>query len=198
MLNISKTADPIPHVKFKKEVNPKNWNSYEFDIKRQLKSHMLDNEQEGYCPYCERQIDIDDSHIEHIEPKHKASKYKDYNNMLTSCNNPKTCGHAKKGKFSNDFLNPVLVEPMDFLKYKFETGEIIPVEKDQFHSNHQKAMETIDTLKLNEKGLLASRKRFNIEIGIMEENMNEKDLKLYLEGCLSDKLNFKTLIESYL
>ncbi|MCL1990713.1 MAG: TIGR02646 family protein [Defluviitaleaceae bacterium] len=198
MLKITKTLDPIHHVEFKKKRNPKSWDDYGPDIKSSLKTHMLDKEQDGYCPYCERMINVDTSHIEHIEPKHKASNYKAYDNMLTSCNDPQTCGHAKKGTFSNDFLNPVLIEPMNFLKYKFETGEIVPSKIDESHSDYQKAQFTIDTLKLNEKDLLASRKVFNLQIANMCTYMDDEAVKMALKGYLEDKLNFKTLIEFHL
>ena len=198
MLKINKTADLDKHIKFKKKNNPQSWDDYDTSIKRTLKAHMLEKEQEDYCPYCERQIDVDNSHIEHIEPKHRASKFKEYNNMLTSCNNPNTCGEAKQGSFSDYFLNPVLVDPMKFLKYEFETGMITPLEENETHSNHQKARETIDILKLNERNLLQSRKRFNLIIGDMESYMDTQEIRNILEGYLKDRENFKTLIQYHL
>jgi len=197
VIKINKTDDLDEHIKFKKKNNPKNWDDYEPGIKRVLKAHMLEKEQGDYCPYCERQIDVDDSHIEHIEPKHKSSNFKEYNNMLTSCNN-KTCGNAKGGTFPNNFLNPVLIDPMEFLSYKVETGEIIPIEKDETHLNYQKAVETIETLKLNEKNLLASRKVLNLQVRSLESYLDDDEIRFELEGYLEDKQNFKTLIQYHL
>ena len=74
MLKVNKSnSEPEFFTKFKRKEEPKNWDNFDFEIKRQLKIYMLENEQkienEYYCTYCELELDLDESQIEHIKPK---------------------------------------------------------------------------------------------------------------------------------
>ena len=54
MLKVNKQAEPDFYKKFKRKENLTSWNDYnKFNIKTDLKKFMLENEQDGYCPYCE-------------------------------------------------------------------------------------------------------------------------------------------------
>ena len=207
MIKINKTDDPLFHVDFKKKTTPKNWDDYsdknikdvrQKGIKVKLKAHMIEQEQDGYCPYCERKIAINNSHIEHIEPKHLASKFKDYDNLLASCNYPETCGAAKKGKFSPNFLNPVACQPMEILTYDLDTGEIQPLEEDARTITFKQANETIETLQLNEPNLLNTRKKFLVEIGQTVQCMDTDDVENYLTYLIDDKQPFKMMLKQQL
>jgi uncharacterized protein (TIGR02646 family) len=98
------------------------WNDYRAENKRKLKKYILDNEQFNLCCYCEKQITVAFSHIEHIKPKSLgvAALTFDYANLLVSCEgnhfneigdvSKNTCGHFKDENFDeNLFLNATLV-----------------------------------------------------------------------------------------
>jgi len=92
----------------------------EYKNKRKLKEYLLREEQNYLCGYCEAKVTLDNSHIEHIKPKHLDydSLTFEYSNLLVSCdgicfsaeNKPITCGHKKANKFDDTkFLNPTEV-----------------------------------------------------------------------------------------
>jgi len=197
MLKINKTEEPSFHTDFKKRGNPKNWNDYDHAIKAELKEHMLTKEQESCCPYCERKIrSINDSHIEHIEPKDRSSNFKDYYNMLTSCNGITTCGNFKLNKFSEKFINPISEEPSKFLIHSIESGKVMPLESlDDL--GRSRAIYTVDTLNLNDKQLVSERNKLNKELISIRLN-NEEVFRDYLAYYLKDSQSFKSLIELHL
>lgn len=144
------------------------WNKY--TKKKELKKHILENEQFYLCGYCESKVDLNNSHIEHIEPK--SNNYDkltfNYSNLLVSCNgqctlgkdNQETCGHKKDNNFNEKlFLNPNIKKNIrDNFKYT-NIGEITVS-----HKKNKKAKYTIDLLNLNsiesnlaEKRLIANR-----------------------------------------
>lgn len=100
------------------------WSGYLAENKRKLKKYILENEQFGLCCYCEKQITVSVSHIEHVKPKSLdvATLTFDYANLLVSCDgnhfneigdvSRNTCGHFKDKDENFDenlFLNPTLI-----------------------------------------------------------------------------------------
>lgn len=83
------------------------WSAYHSTKKRILKEHILKEEQNYLCCYCEDKIAMDNTHIEHVKPKHLDIENLtfDYNNLLVSCNGTcrnsvedttrYNCGHRK-------------------------------------------------------------------------------------------------------
>lgn len=147
----------------------KDWGKYKSKKKRELKLHILRNEQFFLCIYCEGKVTMNNSHIEHLRPK-DVNKYPgklfDYKNLTVSCNGdcqeyclddqPHTCGHAKANQYDEKlFLNPTELEDIeDYFIYDNEDGRILPSEKDP-----QRAMYMIYTvLKLNDPQLCMARK----------------------------------------
>jgi len=200
MLKVNKEIEPSFYIEFKKKNNPKSWNDYDkHPIKGELKEHMLIEEQDCYCPYCERGIhNNDECHIEHIRPKgtnEYAHMFQDYDNLLVSCDNQKTCGYFKKGNFSVDFINPVEDDPKKFLIFDLYSGKIKP---NKAHSDYRKASYTIKTLNLNEKGLLNERVNFLSMLSAMKEGYEENEFRECLQGFIKDGLNFKSIMELYL
>ena len=135
------------------EDKKKIWNKYK--EKRKLKEYILENEQNYLCGYCEAQVDLDNSHIEHIEPKINNLDLLtfEYSNLLVSCNGTcfsdekisNTCGH-KKGKNFNKklFLDPTKHKNIrEQFKY-LENGEIEPNGK-----KNKEAKYTLELLELN-------------------------------------------------
>ena len=147
----------------------RSWERYKSRKKRDLKLHILRNEQFYLCIYCEGKVNMNDSHIEHLRPKdiHKyPGKLFDYRNLTVSCNGdcqdlcsdgqPHTCGHVKSNLYDEKlFLNPTELEDIeDYFVYDSEDGRILPSEKAP-----NRAMYMIYTvLKLNDPQLCMARK----------------------------------------
>jgi uncharacterized protein (TIGR02646 family) len=127
----------------------------DYKEKRKLKEHILENEQNYLCAYCEAKVTLDDSHIEHIKPK--SLDYDlltfDYKNLIVSCNGTcfsedkrsLTCGHKKGNDFDEIlFLNPTKIKNIrDYFIYT-NNFYIAPSKLDK-----SKAKYTMDLLELN-------------------------------------------------
>ena len=148
------------------------WNDCKIS-KEPLRRYILKHEQNNLCIYCESKITSmkSSSHIEHIQPKHLdiPNLTFDYKNIAVSCNGngenisgDKTnynCGHRKDKNDTpyNDelFLNPVIEKDIrDYFKYDFDDCLICTSDKDI-----EKAQYMIDTLHLNDGGLLKAREK---------------------------------------
>jgi len=166
-----------------------DWDEIDTDVKEQLFKHLLVDEQSEYCPYCERKIlYVEPSgkkkyRIEHIYPRKgdDGAGYKEktfeYQNLIVSCDGTwigkeKTCDHAKAGKFDEGlFINPVEENPINFLKYSMDDGEISPV-KENGEQDYHRANYTIDLLQLNAEPLKHARRGY---IDLLIEKSSEAD-----------------------
>lgn len=142
------------------------WEDYPVS-KKPLKKHILQNEQNYLCIYCESKVELSDSHLEHIKPKAR-DKFPEltfnYSNIVVSCNGNchttneeyYSCGHIKDNEYDNlKFLNPVeLIDIRHYFKYNIDTGNIIESSKDI-----EKAKYMIKTLHLNDGALPLARKK---------------------------------------
>lgn len=164
MLKVDKKAEPSFLTDFKKRNEPKTWAEYNNgDIKPKLKDFMLDNEQEGCCPYCEVYIKEDKSHIEHIKPKDIFPKdFDNHDNLIACCMNKNTCGGSKGNKYGENFINPVIENPKEYLEYDLASGDIVPIYNEG--EKYERAIYTIDLLNLNYRKLSDARKIFSIII----------------------------------
>lgn len=192
MLKVNKQSEPDFYKKFKKKENPTSWNDYnKFKIKTDLKKFMLENEQDGYCPYCEQKIDFskEESHIEHIKPRNGGypELFQTYDNMITCCNEKSTCGNAKKDRYDDRlFINPAEENPEEYIDYDIMNGKVIP--KYLNGVGCEKAKYTIELLKLNNIKLVELRKR-------MIETMrylDKEDLDMYIQN---KDINFISLVK---
>lgn len=167
MLKINKISEPEFFTKFKRKEKPKNWDNFNFEIKRELKNYILENEQkikkEYYCPYCELEINLEESQIEHIKPKDKFPKlFSYYENFVVGCKDRKTCGQAKGNKWNEMFINPVIENPNEYFSYDVKTGKIIPLKENGL--KNEKALKTMEILNLNENKLCELRRTYIKEI----------------------------------
>lgn len=161
MFKIDKQEEPQFFKDYKKKNKITNWNDIDYEIKAELKKYMFENEQKYNCPYCELKIGLENSQIEHIKPKDKFPKeLKEYSNYLVGCTNKKTCGQSKGNRWSENFINPTIENPSDYLTYDIMSGKIIPTSEDD--KVLKKANETIEILNLNDKRLCEMRKTFII------------------------------------
>ena len=199
MLRVNKCRDPNFILKFKKKNAPKTWNDYNDGfIKNEIKAFILEHEQNRYCPYCEKSIyNINEGHIEHVKPKDLFPKlFQKYNNLLVSCNEKNSCGSAKQNKYSEEFINPVIEDPREFLTFNLASGEIVPLYKDLEDIRNSRATSTIELLNLNNYVLKDARKNLIQILEVYRENF--KEFNSYLQYFLDDGHNFPSLIRFYM
>lgn len=141
------------------------------ECKKLLHEHLV-NEQGRLCIYCERKIDKDISHIEHIKPKDTSGQYAhlvfDYKNLVASCNGDlcendsrkvykpedvHSCGHKKSNDFDEaNFLNPVHeVQISEYFTFDKDSGAIAAL------NGNAKAHYTLNLLNLNNTRLCHER-----------------------------------------
>jgi uncharacterized protein (TIGR02646 family) len=155
MFKISKN-EPDFFIKSKSKVKfPKNsnaWSSTEIEaIRPQLREHILLEEQNLLCAYCEKTVDDNpkNSNIDHFKLKAGhlfPEKTLDYTNLVVSCNTNGRCSsykdtHIKLKEDYNNIVNPIIENPDDFFDYLI-TGRIIAID------NNPKAEFTINIFQL--------------------------------------------------
>ena len=70
MLKVNKKkSEPEEFTKYKSKHKIINWDSFTPEIKQVLKQYLLEEQENSCCPYCEIEINLENSHIEHIKPK---------------------------------------------------------------------------------------------------------------------------------
>ncbi|MHC9544029.1 MAG: retron system putative HNH endonuclease [Vulcanimicrobiota bacterium] len=90
-------SDPPELVRFRVSNPGSSWNDPAFSPIRTLIRHQLNIEQENLCVYCEGSLDMDDGHVEHLQPRtHDPSLTFVYDNLAHSCSNQNHCGHYKQ------------------------------------------------------------------------------------------------------
>jgi len=171
-----------------------NWKDFtsESEIKKLLKKALLEEQENDCCPYCEIEINLNNSQIEHIKPKDKFPELLiDYDNLIACCLESKRCGNSKANKWDELFINPVTKNPEDYFEYDIKTGKIISIFKNG--EKYEKAEYTINLLNLNDNRLCEIRKRYIFEfLSYSNNNKNSlsnfpvkfPSLRRYLEGRL--------------
>jgi len=175
------------------------WNEYLAQNKRKLRKHILENEQNSLCCYCEGKINVENSHLEHIKPKSldPINLTFDYKNISVSCNGicdsgneREYCGHKKENSFDQTkFLNPTIIKNIrEYFKYEID-GEIISSGIDD-----EKVSYTILLLQLNtfNNYLQEARKKALVEFRESIKKYCEetgKDIKSVVKSLLN-KENF--------
>ncbi len=135
------------------------WESEEInDIRPQLREHILLEEQNLLCAYCEKEIDDNprNSNIDHFRLKAGhlfPEKTLNYNNLLVSCNSHDRCSSFKDKniKSKDDYeniINPIVENPDEYFDYLI-TGEIV--------AKNSKAEFTIYIFQLQSDALIESR-----------------------------------------
>ena len=199
MLRVYKNTEPNFLLEFKKKRTPKTWYDYNGgNIKSEIKTFILENEQSKCCPYCEKSIyNINEGHIEHIKPRDLFPNiFQEYNNLIVSCNEKNSCGSVKQNKYSKEFINPVTENPKGFLTYNLASGEIVPIYKDEEDIRNKRAVYTIKILNLNNYVLKDARKNLIQILEVYRENYEE--FTAYLQYFLDDGHNFPSLIKFYM
>lgn len=162
-----------PSTEFENLPKLKNWEEFSKPenviVKQELKQQLL-SEQGDICCYCEQKIKADTSHIEHLKPKSLYPKETfNYNNLLASCENSKSCGHKKKRWYSSNMVSPLNSDCEERFIYTRE-GHISPK-----NETDKDAKETINKLGLNTKKLKNRRKIIASIFPPLEKNMKQDD-----------------------
>jgi uncharacterized protein (TIGR02646 family) len=198
MLKVTKLEEPEFLLHFKRKSCPQSWVDYnEGTIKREIKEYILKNEQNKYCPYCEKAIyELDECHIEHIKPRDRFPQmFQEYMNLLASCNGKNSCGNWKENSYSEDFINPVMDNPEDYFTFDIVSGKIVPKCKLKDDVKYRRAEYTIQLLNLNCYTLMEARKNLIIILEVYRENYD--DYSQYLQYFLDDGQSFPSLIKYY-
>lgn len=187
---IKKSEEPEIFQQWKSQANENwqpTWDVLRAKEKRQLHQNLL-AEQGFICCYCQRQISLEDSHIEHLKPKtHYPELALEYTNLLASCQGeseepppvPVHCGHHKKDWYDEDLLVSPLDENCEQLFTYTELGEIRPISDPQIQ---QSAKTTIDQLGLDIDKLRAMRREAIEAILDGFEDLTESDKHQLIEG----------------
>ena len=177
MLKVNKKSEPEEFTRYKSKHKIINWDSFTTEIKQVLKQYLLEEQENSCCPYCEIEISLENSQIEHIKPKNKFPKLlTEYDNLLACCLESKRCGNSKANKWDELFINPVTENPEDYFKYDIKTGKIISIFKDG--EKYEKAKYTINLLNLNDNRLCNIRRKYILEFLSYSSN-NENNLSNY-------------------
>ncbi|MGM3307189.1 retron system putative HNH endonuclease [Anabaena sp. WFMT] len=155
MKYINKSEEPESFTSWKELENDEwkpSWNNFSKPQKTDVHNSLL-QEQGCICCYCGRLINIDNSHIEHLQPRRDYGQLSlDYTNLLASCQKdtvpkkPLHCGKKKDKWYDKKLMvSPLDINCGEFFRYT-EDGQILSTE------NPDKALAaqtTINKLDLN-------------------------------------------------
>jgi uncharacterized protein (TIGR02646 family) len=180
--------------------------------KNELRSYLIE-EQKQLCAYCERRIDGNNSHIEHIYPQSDNVTLRfEYDNLIASCNGDQcepslkddfqpedinSCGHKKSNKMDDDiFLNPVKQKDIqEYFSYDKETCAICSSEKNLENATYTIKLLGLDNPRLN---LERSNARIALEQAIKRYlNSSPKEYKNKIRILLSKERPFISFLRYY-
>jgi uncharacterized protein (TIGR02646 family) len=164
---IRKTSEPQDFADWKAQNPQMGWDEFQSHKSRRLRLQDVLLKEQGYiCCYCEREIDEDRGHFEHVMPRscktedgvtEGRQRELDYHNIVFSCtkvvakqqvdekDDKITCGHQKGDWYDETlFITPLQEECESVFRYK-DDGTVVPANG----SDSDKARETIERLKLN-------------------------------------------------
>jgi len=174
MRYIAKQTEPKEFTEWKKKNKGATYKNVNPEIKLFIKKRLL-AEQFFLCCYCEKQIEIENSTIEHLQTiDNKPKEQLNYSNFLASCNSQHHC-NQKRGNKSLQ-INPLQKNiANNFSFYLSFSGKnlVIKMNGDE---------ETINILNLNDNQLARKRGKsyFGIKNIISNENVQEMIDKLSL------------------
>ncbi|EGR0658319.1 TIGR02646 family protein [Vibrio cholerae] len=159
--------------------------------------------QDGFCAYCECQLDEDNTkrHIEHFIRKGQYPIVTfDWDNLFGSCNNPNRCGNYKDGAPAAKNIDlakvckPDVMDPSELILF-LNSGKV-RAKTDLTQQNKELADNTIavfnldgdSTLENSRKAAIAGEKRLADSYWEMFASDDEGELVELLEEELSDAL----------
>lgn len=164
------------------------WNDTNIrNISFELREHILLQEQELLCCYCETEIDSssENSNIDHFKTRNLFPRLTlEYDNLLISCNTRYQCSSFKDDniKHKSDYdkiINPATEDPDFYFDYLL-TGEIFPKSNLDAKSK-EKAIFTIEIFQLNNTRLVNKRKQVARSLSYLKQQYNQPKLSsLYI------------------
>ena len=165
-----------------------NWKRLPSGVKSDLHQSLW-KEQGGICCYCEREIPIENSHVEHLRPKTLFPRFMfDYSNLLCSCQrelrvgDPRICGCCK-GDWYDENLLVTPLDPDCEVRFAFAAdGSIRPGRPDD-----QSARESISRLNLDCDWLRAFRK--NVVEGLVDDDFTDDEIRASVTAWLETNID---------
>jgi len=102
----------------------------------------------------------------------------------------------KGNDYDDNFINPVLDNPNEYLDFNLANGEILPKYTQEETLSYKRAKYTIEILNLNHYKLKEARKNLIDILQVYKENYD--DYNEYLQFFLDDKHSFPSLIKYYM
>lgn len=187
---IDKQQEPQEYLDWKDESNDDWKPTYATlggSVKKTLKNALM-VEQGFLCCYCEGELSVDDSHIEHFRPQRDPYVDPlDYSNLLCSCQNhlrkgePLHCGNLKGDWFDSKLLISPL-DPTCETRFRFTAdGYIQPIDE-----GDSAAVTTIEKLGLDLPKLRDLRSSAIEPFLLLEEDeeMPVEDMQTFVTGYL--------------
>lgn len=101
--------------------------------------------------------------------------------------------------YSEEFINPVLEDPLKYLEFNLASGEIVPKDSNENGNINMRAKYTIDILNLNYNKLKEARKNLIDILEIYNSGYeDEEERRGYLQYFLDDGYGFFNLIKLYM
>jgi uncharacterized protein (TIGR02646 family) len=141
------------------------------------------------CSYCEQVAAKD---IEHFYPKSDFPRQMfKWTNFLRGCKN---CNNAKRDQFPMNDTRPLLIdpsreEPLDFFRWDFVTGRMVPNPNDPFQSC---AVATRDMFDIDQEPLCDERRlKLKMVLYLLRQVLDEDPVSAETKARLKDELSPK-------
>lgn len=155
------TPTPSPPACLTEQPNGQDWYTF-----MQIPCHIqvgdsLRQDQQHLCCYCEREVSLSDSHIEHLIPRSiDSGLHYQYTNLSASCDggigSNRHCGHFKGNKYSAvQFSSPH--DPTTHELFRYLLNGVVKPASDS-GPQKDKAEYMIESLNLNCPRLVGQRK----------------------------------------
>lgn len=152
--------------------------------RQQLRGHLI-KEQGHICCYCMKRISLQNSHIEHFQPKIRFPQNDlDYQNLLASCNGDGMvsldghCGHKKEDWWEDNLVSPTESKIEEMFQYSLD-GNIHSIQKKPFTNI---AQEMIGHMGLDSYHLIRNRRAAIESSEVFDENeYSNEDIRNFID-----------------
>ena len=141
------------------------WNGLGTDDRRSLRNDLVQN-QDKVCVWCQKQIGLDTSHIDHIRSQNSRSDLTFHcGNLAASCNAPNTCGHGRQRKGElPEWVHPYETEDLES-NFEYAPDGGIRAASGVLEPRTSEATRAVDEqLNLNERTLKERREKQMAEV----------------------------------
>jgi len=153
------------------------WEELGSPSSRQQREVLVQN-QGCVCAWCESQIKLETSHIDHIRSRNRNPNLTfEVSNLVASCDSPRTCGHCKQSEVLPDWVHPYETSGIEDCFTYEPDGSIRPVPGLPDEQATEADWSVNDLLNLNDRILKERRETQMVQInsyagqGISEEQI---------------------------